>query len=708
MRKSKVRVVAASVLCALPLCSFAAPLVIDPAATLEIPDARYEFITDVAIDGDWLIMTAARVEEPFPGDRQFLQGAFLFNRNTGGEWEYVRLLEDHAGVLDDREVAIRVAMNNGLAAITVPSGIHVYELRSNDWVQVPAQGSSGGYTLEIDAGTILASDGGCGAGATAYRKNTAGVYAAVHTYQALPYFCSDGDQLERGDISGSIVVMHQEDNETFESGYYVWEGVPPGAAPTTIPTGTTVGGDSIAGLRQDGVCYTDVYRRQSQGVWNLRDTLVLPDAMAGDSWTWCPAYLQFERGLLLQGRLGRTSIFQRDSSGSYKYVAKLRGVSRAVVSNNRAAGEGQNVVHVFDLPVTFSAPDLKQDDFQDRNANGWTPNVTSQFGVVATELSYVYRQSSLADGARSIWSAGDWTNQSIQAEIRPTAFADGGDDRWFGVVARYTDDSNYYYITVRRSNVIQIRKIVNGAFQVLASAALPVSLKRTYTLRLEAIGSKLEAYVDGKRMLEVVDTTHTHGRAGVMMYKTRADIDNVVLTSHDRTTLVEDTFDTNAEQRWTEESGSWTASGSVTASYYEQTFTGSIARSITGVATDHQSIQARITPTAFGGTTNAWYGLMARLVDARNYYYVTIRNDNTISLRKLVDDVVYVLDTGSLKVGTGVPYRIRLDAVGNALRVYVNGTMQLEAHDSTFPKGRYGLVTVKTAARFDDLLVTQP
>ena len=53
--------------------------------------------------------------------------------------------------------------------------------------------------------------------------------------------------------------------------------------------------------------------------------------------------------------------------------------------------------------------------------------------------------------------------------------------------ARYTDAENYYYVTLRSSNSIHLRKIVNGSFQTLVSTNLPVQLNRTYRVRLEAI-----------------------------------------------------------------------------------------------------------------------------------------------------------------------------------------------------------------------------
>jgi pectate lyase len=115
-----------------------------------------------------------------------------------------------------------------------------------------------------------------------------------------------------------------------------------------------------------------------------------------------------------------------------------------------------------------------------------------------------------------------------------------------------------------------------------------------------------------------------------------------------------------------------------------------------------------VRPTAFAAGAQAWFGLMARVVDSSNYYYVTVRNNNTISLRRLTNGVIQVLDTAPLNVAAGTAYTLRLEAIGTSLRAYVNGRLLVEATDATIDAGRYGLVTYRTAAEFDDFLVTQP
>jgi hypothetical protein len=65
----------------------------------------------------------------------------------------------------------------------------------------------------------------------------------------------------------------------------------------------------------------------------------------------------------------------------------------------------------------------------------------------------------------------------IQTRVRATAFAapSGSQERWFRTPARYRDASNYYYLSVRNSNKVSLRKVVNGRITVLGAAPLTVT-----------------------------------------------------------------------------------------------------------------------------------------------------------------------------------------------------------------------------------------
>jgi len=109
----------------------------------------------------------------------------------------------------------------------------------------------------------------------------------------------------------------------------------------------------------------------------------------------------------------------------------------------------------------------------------------------------------------------------VVTRARATGFS--GQDRWFGIAARYVDESNYYYLAVRNSNTVSLRKLVNGAITVLGTAPLTVTPNTWYDLRLDAVGNELRAFVNGVQVLQAIDASHASGQGGILTYKTGAE-----------------------------------------------------------------------------------------------------------------------------------------------------------------------------------------
>ncbi|MGH8175783.1 MAG: hypothetical protein ACREV5_05935, partial [Steroidobacter sp.] len=359
-------------------------------------------------------------------------------------------------------------------------------------------------------------------------------------------------------------------------------------------------------------------------------------------------------------------------------------------------------------------PELVQDRFQDGDANGWSPSNVSAWGVATSGPSRVYRQKTFANEARTVLNNAMWTNQSAQADVTPTAVQ--GADRFAGVVVRFVDPSNYYYVSLRSSNTVQLRKKVNGTFVTLASAPFTFQLNRRYRLHVEAIGSRIRASVNGASIIEAVDRSHAEGRAGLLTWGARADFDNVVVTPNPQRTLFGDTFSNSDTSRWTKEFGDWLdppepvdegqPDPSAHLRNFEQRSTTDKGRAVAGIGTDDMFVQARARATS-ALVAGGWFGVMARHVDDRNFYYLRL-GDGRASIRKFVNGSFFELAGKPLAVNTNVVYTLRLEAVGRSLRGYVNGQFLLEASDATHAAGRYGLATNRTAVRFDNVRVQQP
>ncbi len=145
---------------------------------------------------------------------------------------------------------------------------------------------------------------------------------------------------------------------------------------------------------------------------------------------------------------------------------------------------------------------------------------------MASGSNFVFAQSSVAGTARAVIGV-PTDDQSVDVRARPTTFAGtGGGDRWFGVMARYVDDSNYYYLTLRNTNTVSLRKLTNGAITVLGTYSLPVTLGTWYRLRIEAVGTQIRGYVNGFLVAEATDTTHARGAAGPITNRAAVDFDD--------------------------------------------------------------------------------------------------------------------------------------------------------------------------------------
>lgn len=711
-----------------------APRILEEKVKLQVPGPADQRVVRVALSGNTLLAVGRRdfANETGAVTQQFV---YLFERGSStAPWTFVRVLFDTGVTFTDHSPTTAVAVQGNLAVVHDLS-LMIYERGGSGWTQVARLNPPGVTSLtrldpEIDAGTILVNGAQC---SWQTFLNPFGIWERFGNHP-LDIRCTfAGFDL---DISGNRIVLGDpfagpNGGAQYTSNVQVFEGVTTTTptvtftsptqpdeefgSPIAVEGNTIIAGDSPAiGLH--------AFARDGAGAWHPSASLAPADTMMLGR----PSTLDMRGNLIAAAYpedryraifAGAIAVYRRNNDGTFREIARLVASDGAFVQNlgNQAQIDGRTVaaaandgVYIFDLPTDLTQPAPIHDNFNSGNAANWTPQAGSSFSVVTSGPSRVYRQSSLAGNATSLRTNLDWRDQSILVDVRPTAF--DGPDRWFGLAVRYLDAGNYYYVTLRSSNVIQLKKIVNGTFETLATRSLPVAIGRNYRLSLEAVGTRIRAHVDGHLAVEANDSSLTHGSAGPIMYKARADYDNATLSPSPLLALMTDNFDDSALQRlWTKVAGEWvvTFEPSTDSNVFQQQSLAGGARAVTGVNTRDQTVQVEARPTAFGDGPGRWFGVMARYVDDGNYYYVTARNDNTLSLRKLVNGNIVVLRTVALPVSVGPIYRLRLEAIGSSLRVYVDDELKIEMTDTSFGTGRYGLAMYKAAVQYDDFLATQ-
>jgi hypothetical protein len=119
-----------------------------------------------------------------------------------------------------------------------------------------------------------------------------------------------------------------------------------------------------------------------------------------------------------------------------------------------------------------------------------------------------------------------------------------------------------------------------------------------------------------------------------------------------------------------------------------------------------------VRPLIYGattGTNDAWVGLAAHVVDERNYYYLTLRRRNELSLRRMVNGQVQVLATVPQAATVNYWYDLRLEIIGIDIRAYVNGDLKISARNPTITGGgKNAILMYKTAADFYHYIAYQP
>jgi hypothetical protein len=113
-------------------------------------------------------------------------------------------------------------------------------------------------------------------------------------------------------------------------------------------------------------------------------------------------------------------------------------------------------------------------------------------------------------------------NQGIQTRMRLDSYAASKTGAWFGLLARYTDARNHYYVTVRASGQIDIRKIVNGVITVLATANYTAVQGQYVDVGFKVINDQLHLYLDNTLVLTAHDHDLASGQYGLATYRATA------------------------------------------------------------------------------------------------------------------------------------------------------------------------------------------
>jgi pectate lyase len=196
-----------------------------------------------------------------------------------------------------------------------------------------------------------------------------------------------------------------------------------------------------------------------------------------------------------------------------------------------AAAAGVSTVALAVATVGFGgigvAAPIFTDDFEDGNSSGWTASGGSW--SVGTDGSRVLAQTGTSSDARARAGLASWTNYTVTARAKATAF--NGSNRFIALLARAQSATSYYYVALRSNNTVELKKLVNGTATTLASASVTVTTGTWYSLSLTVSGSSLTARVNNGAPLTATDTQFATGQVGVATFNASANFDDVLVDS---------------------------------------------------------------------------------------------------------------------------------------------------------------------------------
>jgi hypothetical protein len=731
----------------------ARPAFIENVSTITNPNPAVwtDFPRGVAVDGDFALVGAERTDSSNPAQSQIRQTAFLYRRN-GTAWELAGQLAETAYNYGVPRNWMSVAMNEGVAVVnTTP--MSVYELGPTGWTLSPSDvpiSTEPAFDIEIDDRRIIKSEFDCASNAAIITKGTDGVWRKSATLPgATRAGCDNTYYGGAVDISGDWAVVHQEKGAGIAEGEqqafvfrrmdsgWVQQGaavVPPELGFFAYYKHAAISGGDVfasAGLINGIYVFRDM---PGQGFRVAERIRPVDNAMGGGD----TAQMQNSGDLLVQQAYladrsywpSVLNVYQRQPDASYEHVAVLTHKGNAewgpqvnswpsnftAISGRTvlAADLYNRVVYHFELPATFAVPAPRQETFNVGSLPDWSASAGSQYRTVRGDRSRVLRQSATDIDTRAIYQPADWTSQAIEVDVKATQFADANGA--ISLITRYQGPHNYYEF-VWGPQRFEFRRMASGTLRTLVSHPgagwSNIQAGQNRRVRLESTGTRHQVYLDGRQHLSLYSTGPTHGRVGLATYRAAVDFDNVQISPSPLTSIYRsELFRGDPVPLEYSGAGNWVIDwGEDSNVRLVQYSTAGPALVTIGAPAAEQRVEASARVIEFApptGTQRRWFGLVARYVDENNHYILALRNSNSLVLTRRLNGVDTTLGNFTVNVVPQQYYKIRLDAVGDQLRAYLDDRLLFETTDTAHPEGNYGLATFKAWAEYESFHGYQP
>ena len=315
--------------------------------------------------------------------------------------------------------------------------------------------------------------------------------------------------------------------------------------------------------------------------------------------------------------------------------------------------------------------------------------------------------------------------QSAWSDYRITARMRSDDDDAIGVVFRFRDPENWYRLALdAQRGFRRLVRCQGGTLTTLWEDTDSYTLGKAFTIRIDAISSRLVGRVGEETLFDLSDATHGSGQIGLYAWSnTGARFERVEVTQPplDAYAIFRDRFAAGDMATWSiTDQGTRSAPSAWAVAGGELRQTSNI-HSLSLAGTANEKLGSFAVAGAVAWTDIVWtadlqsddndaIGLMFRFQDANNYYRFSM--DRERSYRRVVKCDAGVFTTlweDSWRYELGRRYSFTVLSIGARHIIWMDGIPVVEFEDAAHGAGRIGLyVWANVGARFSNIRVFEP
>lgn len=322
-------------------------------------------------------------------------------------------------------------------------------------------------------------------------------------------------------------------------------------------------------------------------------------------------------------------------------------------------------------------------------------------------------------GTSLVWNQGG-ANYTFEADL----LSHDNDD--IGILLRFKDKNTYYRFSMSQQQSYRrlVRKVA-GRTTLLAEDAIPYVRGKWHSLKAILFENRIVIKMDGETVFDVLDNAISDGKAGFYTWENDgAEFDNIEFTPLDRSPFVsrghppgEKPIQIDMTHPTVIDEGAYNGPSSWAASNNSLIQKSNIwGGSLSGESPDKQGTLAifgeaswadSILRVALRSGDDDEIGVVFRYRDPKNHYRFSMNREKGYRrLIKRVNGEYQILFDDKVPYAPNTWYNLRIDAINDDIRVYVDTQMIASVKDPSLKRGRIGLYCwANKDSEFKDLSV---